>query len=279
MKYIFFFLLIGLCFSRPLDTEFNDSNALNLFNCVFNNDYIVDNLKVLIDEIKNYDYSNIIPSLIDIFPSTYNELMKCFPNKKNNKEKEKEILLTSGEVREKDSRIIELEKHVTVLENYPNKGFTFRDITSVIQNLRSFELIVDLLSMTLMPVKFDAMLGLEPHGFIFAGPLAYEYRTRIILARKKGRLPRDVVSMEYDDINRHKGLEILKTSIKKGDKVVIVDDFLATGETFHAACKLIEQLGGEVVKILTVIEVLGYNARNTLLKGYDIYSIIKYEGK
>ena len=195
-------------------------------------------------------------------------------NKKN-----EELLLKTGEKREKDSRVVELEKQVTVLENYPNKGFTFRDITSVIQNLRSFELIVDLLSMTLMPVKFDAMLGLEPHGFIFAGPLAYEYRKKVILARKKGRLPREVVSMEYDDINKHKGLEILKTSIKKGDKIVIVDDFLATGETFHAACKLIEKLGGEVVKILTVIEVLGYNARNTLLKGYDIYSIIKYEGK
>lgn len=277
MKIIFFFLFFNLIFSRPVDTEFNDTNAFYIFNCVFNNDYIVDNLKYLIDEIKNFEYSNIIPSIIEIFPNVYSEMKKCFPRKIHNK-KNDEILLKS-KLREKDSRIVELEKQVTVLENYPNKGFTFRDITSVIQNLRSFELIVDLLSMTLMPIKFDAMLGLEPHGFIFAGPLAYEYRTKVILARKKGRLPREVVSMEYDDINRHKGLEILKTSIKKGDKVIIVDDFLATGETFHAACKLIEKLGGEVVKILTVIEVLGYNARNTLLKGYDIYSIIKYEGK
>jgi len=277
MKIIFFLLFFNLIFSRPVDTEFNDTNAFYTFNCVFNNDYIVDNLKYLIDEIKNFEYSNIIPSIIEIFPNVLSEMKKCFPRKIYNK-KNDEILLKSNQ-REKDPRIIELEKHVTVLENYPNKGFTFRDITSVIQNLRSFELIVDLLSMTLMPIKFDAMLGLEPHGFIFAGPLAYEYRTRVILARKKGRLPREVVSMEYDDINKHKGLEILKTSIKKGDKVVIVDDFLATGETFHAACKLIEKLGGEVIKILTVIEVLGYNARNTLLKGYDIYSIIKYEGK
>ena len=277
MKIIFFFLIFNLIFSRPVDTEFNDTNAFYTFNCVFNNDYIIDNLKYLIDEIKNFEYSNIIPSLIEKFPNIYSEMKKCFPKKIHNRNND-EILLKS-KLKEKDSRIIELEKQVTVLENYPNKGFTFRDITSVIQNLRSFELIVDLLSMTLMPVKFDAMLGLEPHGFIFAGPLAYEYRTKVILARKKGRLPREVVSMEYDDINRHKGLEILKTSIKKGDKVVIVDDFLATGETFHAACKLIEKLGGEVVKILTVIEVLGYNARNTLLKGYDIYSIIKYEGK
>jgi len=277
MKIIFFLLFFNLIFSRPVDTEFNDTNAFYTFNCVFNNDYIVDNLKYLIDEIKNFEYSNIIPSIIEIFPNVLSEMKKCFPRKIHNK-KNDEIILKS-KLREKDSRIIELEKQVTVLENYPNKGFTFRDITSVIQNLRSFELIVDLLSMTLMPIKFDAMLGLEPHGFIFAGPLAYEYRTRVILARKKGRLPREVVSMEYDDINRHKGLEILKTSIKKGDKVVIVDDFLATGETFHAACKLIEKLGGEVIKILTVIEVLGYNARNTLLKGYDIYSIIKYEGK
>jgi len=277
MKIIFFFLIFNLYFSRPIDTEFNDTNAFYTFNCVFNNDYIIDNLKYLIDEIKNFEYSNIIPSIIEKFPNIYREMKKCFP-KKIHKRKNDEIILKS-KLKEKDSRIIELENQVTVLENYPNKGFTFRDITSVIQNLRSFELIVDLLSMTLMPIKFDAMLGLEPHGFIFAGPLAYEYRTRVILARKKGRLPREVVSMEYDDINRHKGLEILKTSIKKGDKVVIVDDFLATGETFHAACKLIEKLGGEVVKILTVIEVLGYNARNTLLKGYDIYSIIKYEGK
>ena len=277
MKIIFFLLFFNLIFSRPVDTEFNDTNAFYTFNCVFNNDYIVDNLKYLIDEIKNFEYSNIIPSIIEIFPNVLSEMKKCFPRKIYNK-KNDEILLKSNQ-REKDPRIIELEKHVTILENYPNKGFTFRDITSVIQNLRSFELIVDLLSMTLMPIKFDAMLGLEPHGFIFAGPLAYEYRTRVILARKKGRLPREVVSMEYDDINKHKGLEILKTSIKKGDKVVIVDDFLATGETFHAACKLIEKLGGEVVKILTVIEVLGYNARNTLLKGYDIYSIIKYEAK
>ena len=277
MKIIFFLLFFNLIFSRPVDTEFNDTNAFYTFNCVFNNDYIVDNLKYLIDEIKNFEYSNIIPSIIEIFPNVLSEMKKCFTRKIYNK-KNDEILLKSNQ-REKDPRIIELEKHVTVLENYPNKGFTFRDITSVIQNLRSFELIVDLLSMTLMPIKFDAMLGLEPHGFIFAGPLAYEYRTRVILARKKGRLPREVVSMEYDDINKHKGLEILKTSIKKGDKVVIVDDFLATGETFHAACKLIEKLGGEVVKILTVIEVLGYNARNTLLKGYDIYSIIKYEAK
>jgi adenine phosphoribosyltransferase len=278
MKTIFFFLLFNLIFSRPVDTEFNNTNAFNTFNCIFNNDYIVDNLKNLIDDIKNFEYSNIIPSLIEIFPNVYFEMRKCLPKKIHTK-KNDELLLKSGEKREKDSRVVELEKQVTVLENYPNKGFTFRDITSVIQNLRSFELIVDLLSMTLMPVKFDAMLGLEPHGFIFAGPLAYEYRKKVILARKKGRLPRETVSMEYDDINKHKGLEILKTSIKKGDKIVIVDDFLATGETFHAACKLIEKLGGEVVKILTVIEVLGYNARNTLLKGYDIYSIIKYEGK
>ena len=184
MKIIFFLLFFNLIFSRPVDTEFNDTNAFYTFNCVFNNDYIVDNLKYLIDEIKNFEYSNIIPSIIEIFPNVLSEMKKCFPRKIYNK-KNDEILLKSNQ-REKDPRIIELEKHVTVLENYPNKGFTFRDITSVIQNLRSFELIVDLLSMTLMPIKFDAMLGLEPHGFIFAGPLAYEYRTRVILARKKG---------------------------------------------------------------------------------------------
>ena len=84
--------------------------------------------------------------------------------------------------------------------------------------------------------------------------------------------------IEYDEHSKHKGIEILKSSIKKGDKVVIVDDFIATGITFQGACKLVEQLGGVVVKILSIIEVLSYNARNNVLKGYDIYSIIQYEG-
>ena len=116
--------------------------------------------------------------MISQFPSTLEEISKC---------DNQEIILKS--LKEKDTRIIELEKLVTTIEDYPNKGFHFRDITGVIQTYRGFELIVDLFSYKLMPIEFDAIVALEPHGFIFASPLAYEYRKKLILARYKGRLP------------------------------------------------------------------------------------------
>ena len=250
-----------------LITLSQSSNSPEFLTCIFKNEKILSNLKTFIDDLKTGSISTIISTMISQFPSTLEEISKC---------DNQEIILKS--LKEKDTRIIELEKLVTTIEDYPNKGFHFRDITGVIQTYRGFELIVDLFSYKLMPIEFDAIVALEPHGFIFASPLAYEYRKKLILARYKGRLPGDVVSIEYEEHSKHKGIDILKSSIKKGDKVVIVDDFIATGITFQGACKLVEQLGGVVVKILSIIEVLSYNARNNVLKGYDIYSIIQYEG-
>lgn len=264
MKNIFLLLLL-ITFSQ---TQKASENSLEFLTCIFKNQRILTNLKVFIDELKTGSISSIISTMISQFPNILEEISKC--------DNEDEIVLKS--LKEKDTRIIELEKLVTTIEDYPNKGFHFRDITGVIQTYRGFELIVDLFSYKLMPLEFDAIVALEPHGFIFASPLAYEYRKKLILARYKGRLPGDVISVEYDEHSKHKGIEILRNSIKKGERVVIVDDFIATGITFQGACKLIEQLGGVVVKILSIIEVLSYNARNNVLKGYDIFSIIQYEG-
>ena len=260
MKNIFLLLLL-ITFSQ------SKNSSLEFLTCVFKNERILTNLKTFIDELKTGSISSIISTMISQFPKTLEEISKC---------DEKEIVLKS--LHQKDNRVIELEKLVTTIEDYPNKGFHFRDITGVIQTYRGFELIVDLFSYKLMPLEFDAIVALEPHGFIFASPLAYEYRKKLILARYKGRLPGDVVSVEYDEHSKHKGIDILRNSIKKGERVVVVDDFIATGITFQGACKLIEQLGGVVVKILSIIEVLSYNARNNVLKGYDIFSIIQYEG-
>jgi len=280
-KIFFFFLLITISISQKRriknfnsDSEISlSSSPIEVITCILQNKIIIDNLKLLIEDLKDGDLTNIITTFISIFPSTYEEIIKCQSTTTNN-----ENLILKSPTKQKDNRIIELEKLVTTIEDYPNKGFHFRDITGVIQTYRGFELIVDLFSYKLMPIQFDCIVALEPHGFIFASSLAYEYRKKLILARYKGRLPGEVISIEYEEQSKHKGIEILKNSIKKGDKVVVVDDFIATGITIQGACKLVEQLGGIVVKILSIIEVLSYDARNNVLKGYDIFSIIQYEG-
>jgi len=280
-KIFFFFLLITISISQKRriknfnsDSEISlSSSPIEVITCILQNKIIIDNLKLLIEDLKDGDLTNIITTFISIFPSTYEEIIKCQSTTANY-----ENLILKSSTNQKDNRIIELEKLVTTIEDYPNKGFHFRDITGVIQTYRGFELIVDLFSYKLMPIQFDCIVALEPHGFIFASSLAYEYRKKLILARYKGRLPGEVISIEYEEQSKHKGIEILKNSIKKGDKVVVVDDFIATGITIQGACKLVEQLGGIVVKILSIIEVLSYDARNNVLKGYDIFSIIQYEG-
>jgi adenine phosphoribosyltransferase len=280
-KIFFFYLLIIFSISQKRriknfnsDSEISlSSSPIEVITCILQNKIIIDNLKLLIEDLKDGDLTNIITTFISIFPSTYEEIIKCQSTTANY-----ENLILKSSTNQKDNRIIELEKLVTTIEDYPNKGFHFRDITGVIQTYRGFELIVDLFSYKLMPIQFDCIVALEPHGFIFASSLAYEYRKKLILARYKGRLPGEVISIEYEEQSKHKGIEILKNSIKKGDKVVVVDDFIATGITIQGACKLVEQLGGIVVKILSIIEVLSYDARNNVLKGYDIFSIIQYEG-
>ena len=280
-KIFFFYLLIIFSISQKRriknfnsDSEISlSSSPIEVITCILQNKIIIDNLKLLIEDLKDGDLTNIITTFISIFPSTYEEIIKCQSTTANY-----ENLILKSSTNQKDNRIIELEKLVTTIEDYPNKGFHFRDITGVIQTYRGFELIVDLFSYKLMPIQFDCIVALEPHGFIFASSLAYEYRKKLILARYKGRLPGEVISIEYEEQSKHKGIEILKNSIKKGDKVVVIDDFIATGITIQGACKLVEQLGGIVVKILSIIEVLSYDARNNVLKGYDIFTIIQYEG-
>ena len=171
MKKILLLLLLLITFSHS-------SNSPEFLTCIFKNEKILSNLKTFIDDLKTGSISTIISTMISQFPSTLEEISKC---------DNQEIILKS--LKEKDTRIIELEKLVTTIEDYPNKGFHFRDITGVIQTYRGFELIVDLFSYKLMPIEFDAIVALEPHGFIFASPLAYEYRKELILARYKRRLP------------------------------------------------------------------------------------------
>ena len=130
----------------------------------------------------------------------------------------------------------------------------------------------------LKDVDFDVVVGPESRGFIFGVPVAYAMRKGFVPVRKKGKLPRETISMEYDLEYGSAVVEMHKDSIKPGQKVVIVDDLIATGGTIEAIIKMIEQLGGQVVRICFVMELAGLKGREKL-KGYAVDSVITYEGK
>ena len=171
-----------------------------------------------------------------------------------------------------------LEDYVITIPDFPEPGIMFRDITGILQDARGFKLAVDALCRQVKDLEFDAIVGAESRGFIFGAPMAYKLGKPFVLARKKGKLPRETVQMEYALEYGTDVIEMHKDSILPGQKVVIVDDLIATGGTMKAIAKQVESLGGEVVKICFVMELAGLNGRQ-VLEGYDVGSCIVYEGK
>ena len=172
----------------------------------------------------------------------------------------------------------ELKDYVVSIPDFPKPGIIFRDITSVLQDADGFHLAIDELIKLVDGVDFDVIAGAESRGFIFGAPLAYRFNKPLVLIRKKGKLPRETVSQEYELEYGSATIEIHKDAIKKGQKVVLVDDLIATGGTLAASARLIERLGGEVVRVICLMELAGLNGRDKL-KGYDVESVITSEGK
>ena len=170
-----------------------------------------------------------------------------------------------------------LEDYVTSIPDFPKPGILFRDVTTIIQDKDGFKLAIDGLSDLLKDVDYDLIAGSESRGFVFGAPVAYKDGKGLVLFRKKGKLPRDVISQEYDLEYGKATLEVHKDAIKAGDRVVIVDDLIATGGTTEAMVKMVERLGGKVVKIVFVMELKGLKGRERLA-GYDVDSLIQYEG-
>lgn len=170
-----------------------------------------------------------------------------------------------------------LEDYVTTIPDFPEPGIMFRDVTTIIEDEDGLKLAIDELSEAIKDVDFDALVAAESRGFIFAAPIAYNMHKPMVLVRKKGKLPRETISESYDLEYGSATIEIHKDSIKPGQKVLLVDDLVATGGTLAASAKLVERLGGEVVGILTIMELMGLNGRDKL--PYPVYSLIKYEGK
>ena len=171
-----------------------------------------------------------------------------------------------------------IEEYVRSIPDFPEPGIIFRDVTSVLQDADGLHLAISSMQELLEGLEVDVIAGLESRGFIFGTPLAYNMHKPFVLVRKKGKLPCETVSMKYELEYGSAEIEIHKDAIKPGQKVVIVDDLIATGGTVEAAAKLIESLGGEVVKIVFLMELAGLEGRKKLEK-YDVSSIICYEGK
>ena len=171
-----------------------------------------------------------------------------------------------------------LEEYVRSIPDFPEPGIIFRDITTILQDPDGLHLAIQSMQDKLKDTEFDVVVGTESRGFIFGVPIAYNLHKAFVPVRKKGKLPCETVSMEYDLEYGSAVIEMHKDSIKPGQKVVLVDDLVATGGTIEAAIKLVEELGGEVVKVALLMELAGLKGRERL-KGYEVESVLCYDGK
>lgn len=171
-----------------------------------------------------------------------------------------------------------LEDYVRSIPDFPEEGIIFRDVTSVLQDADGLQLAIRTMQEKIKDLDFDVIAGPESRGFIFGTPIAYNLKKPFVLIRKKGKLPCETVSVDYELEYGMATIEMHKDSIKPGQKVLIVDDLIATGGTTKAMVQLIESLGGQVVGIVVLMELAGLKGRERL-KDYRLESAIRYEGK
>lgn len=167
--------------------------------------------------------------------------------------------------------------YIRTIPDFPEKGIMFRDITTVLSDADGFKLAIDEYQKRLEGTDFDVIAGTESRGFIFGTPLAYNLHKPFVLIRKKGKLPSETIEEEYDLEYGKASIEIHKDAIQPGQKVVLIDDLIATGGTMEAAARLVERLGGEVVKIVFLLELKGLEGKKRLAK-YDVETIVQYPG-
>ena len=170
-----------------------------------------------------------------------------------------------------------MEDYVRSIPDFPEPGIIFRDVTTILQDRDGLHLAIDQLIEMLKGIDFDLVVGPESRGFIFGVPVAYILHKGFVPVRKKGKLPCETISAEYELEYGKAVVEMHRDSIKPVQKVVIIDDLIATGGTIEAIARMVEQLGGQVVKICFVMELAGLEGRKKL-SGYLVDSIITYEG-
>ena len=174
---------------------------------------------------------------------------------------------------------MDLKKYIRSIQDYPKKGILFRDITTLIKDKHAFKECIDQMARTLINIDYDKIASIESRGFVFASPLAYNLVKPNILMRKKNKLPADKYSVDFELEYGKATLEIHKDSIQKGEKVIIVDDLIATGGTAEAAAKLVEQSEGVVSGFLFVINLFDLGGKKLLeKKGYKTFALMDFPG-
>ena len=174
---------------------------------------------------------------------------------------------------------MDLKKYIRSIPDYPKKGILFRDITTLIKNKDAFKNCIDQMSAILKKLNYDKIASIESRGFVFASPLSYNLQKPNILMRKKNKLPAEKYSVDFELEYGKATLEIHKDSIAPKEKVIIVDDLIATGGTAEAAAKLVEKSQGEVVGFIFVINLFDLGGQESLKKkGYKTFSLIDFPG-
>lgn len=174
-----------------------------------------------------------------------------------------------------DQRIEKIKAIIRDVPDFPKTGIIFKDITTLLQDKECFALSVDLMMEQVKDKEIDAIASIESRGFIFGAVLAYRMGVAFIPIRKPGKLPAETVSEKYELEYGFDQVEMHADAVKSGEKVLIVDDLLATGGTARASCKLVEQLGGNVIGNLFLVELSFLPGRESL-KGYNVISVIQY---
>ncbi len=168
-----------------------------------------------------------------------------------------------------------LKSKIRVIEDFPKEGISFKDITTLLQDGEAYKEAIDMCIKETKDLEYDIIVGPEARGFLIGAPMAYGSGKGFVPVRKPGKLPYETINHEYELEYGTDILEMHKDAIKPGQKVLVVDDLLATGGTTLSTIKLVEELGGEVVGVLFLIELTFLNGRETL-EGYDIISLIRY---
>lgn len=172
----------------------------------------------------------------------------------------------------------ELKEYIRSIPDFPEKGIIFRDVTTVLQDSEGLQLSINSMQEKLNDIDFDIVVGAESRGFLFGMPIAYNLKKAFVPVRKKGKLPYETIEESYNLEYGQATLEIHKDAIKPGQKVVIIDDLIATGGTLEAIIKLVERLGGIVVKVCCLIDLPDLGGKEKI-KEYDVETVIAFEGK
>ncbi len=172
----------------------------------------------------------------------------------------------------------ELKSKIRNVPDFPIKGVMFRDVTTLVKDKSAFKFVVDQLYERYKDMKIDQVIGIESRGFIFGGALAHRLGSGFVPARKLGKLPAQTIEESYELEYGRTSLQLHTDAVKKGDRVIILDDLLATGGTLRATAKMVERLGGTIIEIAVVIELSFLNGRDKL-RNYNLYSMVVYDSE